>query len=518
MNASPSPSAANAPPPAGWRRWLVLLVIAGLVAFAFQGSRGLQDSTEGRYAECARQMLATGNLLFPVLYNAPHWTKPPPTYWAVAAGLRLCGENAWGARLFNAVALVACVLLVAGLGRAMWGPREGLLAGLIFATSFTPVAAAFIVSTDLLLTCWLLLGLWAYWRARRAASAARRAAWVTLVWLAFGLAFFTKGPPALLVVVALVVYHLAARAPCRLGWPPAVALGAAVGLYWYLLMVLTVPGLLGYFLGKEVVARVASADFERNPEWWAAFTVYGPVLTAGAGVWLWPAVVQAWRRYAVHRAAVWRALWRQRGPGLFLVLWVAVPLPIFMLSGSRLHLYVLPLFAALPLALARALVTAADATPGAAPWVAWRRWVPWGLAMAALLVAVKGLSTRQVLNRTHLPIYEMVQEVRAGGDAGGPIHVLSMPQMYALSFYNREHIVPVCTEATRREGYTLTLDRALAWAARRSPAAPPTVFATRHKHRDDLIARAAAAGLRPVHDARNRYWYVVAYAPPPPPE
>lgn len=54
----------------------VLLACASAAAAAFHGARGLYETTEGRYAECAREMAQAGTWLEPVLNGHPHWTKP----------------------------------------------------------------------------------------------------------------------------------------------------------------------------------------------------------------------------------------------------------------------------------------------------------------------------------------------------------------------------------------------------------------------------------------------------------
>lgn len=64
------------------------LARALLIAFAFQGSRGLFEPDEGRYANIALQMLETGNYLDPRLNSETlHFAEPPLTYWLIAGSI-----------------------------------------------------------------------------------------------------------------------------------------------------------------------------------------------------------------------------------------------------------------------------------------------------------------------------------------------------------------------------------------------------------------------------------------------
>src|SRR2546428_758707 len=97
-------------------RWLLPLLL--ILAFAFQGSRGLYDPDEGRYTGVALQMLDTGDFLVPSLEPGHfHLTKPPLTYWALAASIALFDHNEWAARLPNALAFFLTALIVYRLGR-----------------------------------------------------------------------------------------------------------------------------------------------------------------------------------------------------------------------------------------------------------------------------------------------------------------------------------------------------------------------------------------------------------------
>jgi 4-amino-4-deoxy-L-arabinose transferase len=72
--------------------WLVALLC--LMAFAFQGTRGLWDPDEGRYSSGGIHMQQSGDWLIPTVDGeTPHLTKPPLTYWALAASFALLGHN-----------------------------------------------------------------------------------------------------------------------------------------------------------------------------------------------------------------------------------------------------------------------------------------------------------------------------------------------------------------------------------------------------------------------------------------
>ena len=75
------------------KSWLVIIAVTIILAFAFQGSRGLWEPDEGRYVRCAYEMLKAGDWLTPRLNGTPHFTKPPVTYWLIASGLSVFGMN-----------------------------------------------------------------------------------------------------------------------------------------------------------------------------------------------------------------------------------------------------------------------------------------------------------------------------------------------------------------------------------------------------------------------------------------
>ena len=87
---------------------LGVMALAAFVLFFQLGTRGLSEPDEGRYAEVGREMVASGDWLVPRFNGIEHLSKPPVTYWLIAASLKAFGVNEWAARL--PVAIAALVL------------------------------------------------------------------------------------------------------------------------------------------------------------------------------------------------------------------------------------------------------------------------------------------------------------------------------------------------------------------------------------------------------------------------
>ncbi|NLD98515.1 MAG: glycosyltransferase family 39 protein [Fibrobacter sp.] len=330
---------------------LAVIAVTLFTSFTFQGSRGLYESTEGRYAECGLEMLTSGNYLVPTLNNVPHWTKPPLTYWAIASGIRIFGKNEWGVRIGNSIAFLISVIAVYFIAMTMWNKTVALYAGLIYATSPFAIVGVNSVSTDQLLTMWELLSVLCYWLFLRRGSGI----WMSALGVCSGLAFLTKGPPGLLAVLVMIVFHLFSGKKLRkagvLRVLIAITLFLVTGLSWYLYSVINNPDLLGYFLGKEVYARVFTDHFKRNPQWYAPLYVYGLPLISGVGGWI-ICFRNGFKEIRTSYQGAGRFI-RERKILFFLLIWFLLPLIVLSISKSRLPLYVLPFFPAMVLIAAR---------------------------------------------------------------------------------------------------------------------------------------------------------------------
>jgi 4-amino-4-deoxy-L-arabinose transferase-like glycosyltransferase len=370
--------------------WWVLLLLCS-VAFAFQGSRGIWEPDEGRYTSAGINMHESGDWLVPTVDGRhPHLTKPPLTYWAIAASIALFGHNEWAARLPGALAFIGTGLFVFGLGRRLC-PLKPWLPAVVWGLSFAPIIAANVVSTDTLLAFFETAAMFACVEAwARGKPTAHR--WYMVMWLAWGLAFMTKGPPGLLPLLAVTIYlgfHDRARLRQMFALP-GLALFAVVAFWWFALVIGQQPDRLQYFLGYEVYDRIFTATHARNAEWYGALEVYLPVLLVGTLPW------SALALRAVGGVRTGVALLRQRlaardDDWLLLAYWVGVPLLVFVVARSRLQLYVLPLFVPLALVMARPLARW--------PWLQGRNLARTCVLTAAIFIGFKGALAHWPIDR-----------------------------------------------------------------------------------------------------------------------
>jgi 4-amino-4-deoxy-L-arabinose transferase len=340
--------------PAGARPAVLLLGLF-CYALAFQGTRGLWEPDEGRYTAVALEMERLGDYLLPHLnHESIHLTKPPLTYWLMAGSMRVFGHDEWAARLPNALAFVATVVVMAGLAKRLT-PEAALSPAVVYALSLLPVAAANVVSADTLLTLWETLAVYAFaeltWGPVEGERRHR-----ALLWLALGLAFLTKGPPGLVPLIPIALFRIQSteRADARrlVSWPTLLSF-AAVGLTWYFVIVATTPGALTYLVRREVFDRLFTGAIDRNSGWLGPLEAYLPVIVLGALPWGRELLAGARSAPRWIRVCWWRNRRAADPTGYFLALWLAAPLVVFLAARSRMPLYLLPLAAPASLLIAR---------------------------------------------------------------------------------------------------------------------------------------------------------------------
>ena len=320
--------------------WLLTVTLAALLFNL--NSWGVLEASEARYAEISREMFRSGDLFHPILLNIYHYHKPPVTFWLTGLGFQLFGVNAFGARFFLQLSLIMQGGLVYLIGQQLFKRtaleppairQKSLLAAIIYLSLPLSLLSARNLTTDSFLTTLVLAAIYclnAYYCQREVWGIYASA-------LMIALGFLTKGPAIFVVPFFFWGYlMLARRADYRVPIKHlllALVLCLGLGTSWYVYVGHQVPGLTNYFIGRQVVARVADDQaFNRaEPSWYYPLILVTTTLPWGAS---WITSLFS-RQYRFFKAVEVRQL------SLY---WLGLPLIIFALSSSKLMMYLLPLY------------------------------------------------------------------------------------------------------------------------------------------------------------------------------
>jgi 4-amino-4-deoxy-L-arabinose transferase-like glycosyltransferase len=176
------------------------------------------------------------------------------------------------------------------------------------------------------------------------------------------------------------------------------------------------PSRLNYFRGYETYGRIFTKQADRHPQWYGWIVAYGPVALVGALPWTLVLLWNAIRGRGKPRARVEDTA--DRSAREFLLLWLLVPLAVFVLARSRMTLYVLPLLVPFGMWAAQRLRDVRFDTTGKLLLAAWFVLL---LAVKALLawLAPVLLAIQMMLPNAHVArfavkdSYELSQSIQA---------------------------------------------------------------------------------------------------------
>ncbi len=347
----PATSASSSWAPSARALWALLITLT-ILWFATLDARRLVHPDEGRYAEIAREMAATGDWVTPRLNGLKYFEKPPLQYWLTAAAYRVFGVHEWTARLWPALAGFLAVLALGAAGYALGGVTLGAYAALVLATTLWHAGIAQIVTLDSGLSFFLAVGFSALVIAQRAETGANaRRTWMWVASAALAGATLSKGLIGIVLPGgALVVYTALTRDFAvwrRLHVASGLAVYLALTAPWFVAVSRANDEFARFFFIHEHFERFLTTGHARPGPWY----YFVPWFAAGMLPWL---LVLAW---GVRRA------WRDGTPNAlgfswqrFALSWAAFVFLFFSASGSKLQSYILPMFPPLALVTAFLLV------------------------------------------------------------------------------------------------------------------------------------------------------------------
>lgn len=355
------------------------------------------DRDESRFAQASRQMVESGDYIIPRVQDTPRLNKPPLIYWLQSLSVKLFGDregqyphgNIWVFRLPSVLCAIASVLLVWRLGARMFDERTGLLSAALLAACPMVIWDAHQARADQLLLTTIIAtqcALYMVWRGPHGLGGTGRGGvspviasptrasllWPTLFWLSLGASLLAKGPVGLMIA-ALTVLGLCISTR---SWKWTLRLRPLLGL----LIVAAMCGPWVYAVGSRVgwsdyLAIIHRETIGRSTE--AAEGHWGP-----PGYHLVLLCVLFWPGVLLTGAAVVRAVRTARAdrasPELFLLAWALPAWLVFELISTKLPHYTMPLYPALAILSARAILELRTSDLGAK--IGYTLWAVIGIA------------------------------------------------------------------------------------------------------------------------------------------
>lgn len=352
-------------------RAVVFLLIFSLLAF-LPGQAKIPpiDRDEARFAQATKQMVATGDYIDIRFQNEVRYKKPIGIYWMQAAALhaaefvsrREMETRIYVYRIPSLIGAVAAVIATFWVAGMFVSRRAAILAAMMMAASILLGVEARLAKTDamLLLMVVLCMGVLARAYLPRREDEPSNPALPYVFWIALGIGVLLKGPLILMFIGLPIITLIAIDRSA----PWLKALRPLTGIPILLLVVL--PWI------AAIVTRTGSTFFADSLGGDMLSKVYSGHEGHGAppGYFLvlffftfWPASLLA----GMAVPGVWRDRWDSSVK--FLLAWLVPAWIVFELIITKLPHYVLPLYPAVAILLARAIETGQMSS---------KKWMEWG--------------------------------------------------------------------------------------------------------------------------------------------
>lgn len=344
------------------------------------------DRDESRFAQATKQMVETGDFVEIRFQDRARNKKPVGIYWLQALPASLLSgpehNRIWAYRLPSLTAAILAVLLTHAIGAALFDPRTGLIAGALLASSTLLVVESGIAKTDAALLAATLLAMWSLAEAFKSRGQALPPLVAYSFWLGLGAGLLIKGPVILmtlgLTALVLAVWERSAAWALNLRPLSGILITLAMTLPWFIAIYFATDGAFyGEALGKDFGDKIASGQESHG----------APPGLYLALVWLtfWPASL------LLIPAFLWGLRARADQGVRFLIAWILPSWIVIELIPTKLPHYALPLYPALALLIAAALMAAlkqSDAKDFFTGWAAKAGLALWVLPAGLLVSAI----------------------------------------------------------------------------------------------------------------------------------
>jgi 4-amino-4-deoxy-L-arabinose transferase-like glycosyltransferase len=318
------------------RLYLFLFII--IVAFYLYGlgKLPLLGPDEPRYAQVAREMFLTGDLITPRLGGHTWFEKPALLYWMIAGAFKVFGVSEWSARVGPAICGLLTIAAIWRVGRE-FGTSDS--SALVMATCIGLIVFSRGASFDVVITMTTAWSL-AFFLLHELSTTRHKRLLLVGFYSFMGLALLAKGLVGIVIPFGVVGLYYSLRR----SWPQrsvllslvwGVPLALAVSATWYGPVIARNGwAFIDEFFIQHHFARYVSNKYH-HPQPIYFYLIVILLLPLPWTVHLIAAFVKARK-------------WNWRGAGdlsivrVFSFAWLLTPIVFFSFSGSKLPGYILP--------------------------------------------------------------------------------------------------------------------------------------------------------------------------------
>ena len=216
------------------RTQVLIVVVSALLFLPFLGGVRLFDWDEVNFAECAREMIVSGDYMHMQIDFRPFYEKPPIFIWLQVLCMKAFGINEFAARLPNALLGIVTMLILHGIGTRLYSNRMGILWCVVYAGSLLPTFYFHSGIIDPLFNLFIFLSVW--WMLKSTQQHYMRNALIAGVFA--GAAVMTKGPVGFgLVMLTTGIAWIVLRRSMPLPWKHVLVASAttiATASIWFI--------------------------------------------------------------------------------------------------------------------------------------------------------------------------------------------------------------------------------------------------------------------------------------------